>query len=128
MYSYAYDFSAFQVHRHTFIPQIPSALASVNTAKLALHTEDYPIAEGLNALFPTLLKSGMKYFEHQVSESGEQVQCSRPLRLGCVLSGGQAAGGHNVIMGLYDMAKKLHPDSQLFGFLAGPHGVYTGNY
>lgn len=31
-------------------------------------------------------------------------------------------------MGLYDMAKKLHKDSQLFGFLAGPHGVYTGNY
>ena len=25
------------------------------------------------------------------------------------------------------MVKKLHPDSKLFGFLAGPHGVYTGN-
>ena len=31
-------------------------------------------------------------------------------------------------MGLFDMAKKLNPDSQLFGFLAGPHGVFTGNY
>lgn len=50
------------------------------------------------------------------------------LQLGCVLSGGQAAGGHNVIMGLFDMAKKLHPDSKLYGFLAGPHGVFTGNY
>jgi diphosphate--fructose-6-phosphate 1-phosphotransferase len=50
------------------------------------------------------------------------------LRIGCVLSGGQAAGGHNVIMGLFDMAKKLHPDSRLFGFKAGPHGVYTNNY
>lgn len=45
-----------------------------------------------------------------------------------MLSGGQAAGGHNVIMGLFDMAKKLHPDSKLFGFLAGPHGVFTNNY
>lgn len=31
-------------------------------------------------------------------------------------------------MGLFDMIKKLHPDSLLFGFLAGPHGVYTNNY
>ena len=45
-----------------------------------------------------------------------------------MLSGGQAAGGHNVIMGLFDMIKKLHPESRLFGFLAGPHGVYTNNY
>lgn len=31
-------------------------------------------------------------------------------------------------MGLFDMAKKLHPESKLFGFLAGPHGVFTNNY
>jgi diphosphate-dependent phosphofructokinase len=31
-------------------------------------------------------------------------------------------------MGLFDMARKLHPESKLFGFLAGPHGVFTGNY
>jgi diphosphate-dependent phosphofructokinase len=31
-------------------------------------------------------------------------------------------------MGLYDMIKKLHPDSRLFGFLNGPHGIFTNNY
>jgi 6-phosphofructokinase len=31
-------------------------------------------------------------------------------------------------MGLFDMAKKIHPDSKVYGFLAGPHGVFTGNY
>lgn len=45
-----------------------------------------------------------------------------------MLSGGQAAGGHNVIMGLFDMLKTLHPMSKLFGFLAGPHGIYSNNY
>ena len=49
-------------------------------------------------------------------------------QIGCVLSGGQAAGGHNVIMGLFDMVKMMHPDSVLYGFLAGPHGVYSGKY
>jgi 6-phosphofructokinase len=51
-----------------------------------------------------------------------------PLRIGCVLSGGQAAGGHNVIVGLYDYIKRRHQNSQLFGFLNGPKGIYTGKY
>lgn len=51
-----------------------------------------------------------------------------PLRVGCVLSGGQAPGGHNVIVGIYDYIKRRHPNSQLFGFLNGPHGIYSGKY
>lgn len=31
-------------------------------------------------------------------------------------------------MGLFDMIKQLNKDSQLFGFLAGPHGVFSNNY
>jgi pyrophosphate--fructose-6-phosphate 1-phosphotransferase len=45
-----------------------------------------------------------------------------------VLSGGQAAGGHNVIMGIFDMLKKMNPDSIVYGFLMGPHGVYSNHY
>jgi pyrophosphate--fructose-6-phosphate 1-phosphotransferase len=45
-----------------------------------------------------------------------------------VLSGGQAAGGHNVIMGVFDMIKKMNPESRLFGFLMGPKGVYSNQY
>ena len=45
-----------------------------------------------------------------------------------MLSGGQAAGGHNVIMGIFDMLKKMNSESRIFGFLMGPHGVYSNNY
>lgn len=31
-------------------------------------------------------------------------------------------------MGLFDMIKKLHPDSVLIGFLNGPHGIYSNNF
>lgn len=31
-------------------------------------------------------------------------------------------------MGLFDMIKRLHPDSVLIGFLNGPHGIYTNNF
>lgn len=50
------------------------------------------------------------------------------VQIGCVLSGGQAPGGHNVISGLYDMVKKIHKDSILVGFINGPHGIYNGNH
>lgn len=44
-------------------------------------------------------------------------------RVGVIFSGGQAAGGHNVIIGLFDALKKLHPGSELYGFLSGPDGL-----
>jgi len=71
---------------------------------------------------------GMKYYEMKQDDNGKVIKSDVPLKIGCVLSGGQAAGGHNVIMGMFDMVKKIHPDSTLYGFIAGPHGIFTGNY
>lgn len=50
----------------------------------------------------------------------------RTLRVGVVLSGGQAAGGHNVIAGFFDAIKKIGADSTLIGFLNGPGGIIDG--
>jgi pyrophosphate--fructose-6-phosphate 1-phosphotransferase len=52
----------------------------------------------------------------------------KPRRLGIVLSGGPAPGGHNVIAGLFQAAKRAHPDSQVIGFQAGPKGIITSKY
>lgn len=43
--------------------------------------------------------------------------------IGIVFSGGPAPGGHNVISGLYDAAKKANPDTRVYGFLVGPDGI-----
>jgi pyrophosphate--fructose-6-phosphate 1-phosphotransferase len=51
-----------------------------------------------------------------------------PLKVGVVLSGGQAPGGHNVIAGLFDGLKAAHPNSRLVGFLGGPGGVLSCRY
>lgn len=45
-----------------------------------------------------------------------------------MLSGGQAPGGHNVIVGVYEAIKRRHPNSQLFGFLGGPAAIFNGKY
>jgi diphosphate-dependent phosphofructokinase len=52
-----------------------------------------------------------------------QKHYTRPLRIGVVFSGGPAPGGHNVIGGIFDAAKKANPESRLFGFLLGPDGI-----
>jgi pyrophosphate--fructose-6-phosphate 1-phosphotransferase len=52
----------------------------------------------------------------------------RALNVGVVLSGGQAPGGHNVIAGLHDALKAIHPDSRVFGFLGGPGGIFAARH
>jgi pyrophosphate--fructose-6-phosphate 1-phosphotransferase len=51
-----------------------------------------------------------------------------PRRLGIVLSGGPAPGGHNVIAGVFEAARRAHPESRLIGFLAGPKGIITNQH
>jgi hypothetical protein len=45
-----------------------------------------------------------------------------------VLSGGQAPGGHNVLSGIFDAVKRVHPDSVFIGFLDGPRGLFKGDF
>jgi len=52
----------------------------------------------------------------------------RPLRVGVVLSGGQAPGGHNVIAGLVDALAGLEPASAVIGFLGGPQGILNSRH
>jgi diphosphate--fructose-6-phosphate 1-phosphotransferase len=81
--------------------------------------------EDIQRLFPNT------YGRPRVSVKSDPFNCEAsrpPLRIGVVLSGGQAPGGHNVIAGIYDFIKKYHPDSALYGFLDGPQGVYKGIY
>lgn len=51
-----------------------------------------------------------------------------PKRVGVLFSGGQAAGGHNVITGLFDALTNLHHESRLIGFLGGPSGLINDTH
>lgn len=56
-------------------------------------------------------------------DPGLQEMYGKPRRIGIVFSGGPAPGGHNVIAGLFDAAKRAHPETSVFGFLLGPDGI-----
>ncbi len=61
-------------------------------------------------------------------EKGSNPNYANEIKVGVILSGGQAPGGHNVIAGLYDGIKKANPKSKLYGFSNGPSGLIEGTY
>ncbi|TVU11836.1 hypothetical protein EJB05_45444, partial [Eragrostis curvula] len=53
---------------------------------------------------------------------------TRPLKVGVVLSGGQAPGGHNVICGIFDYLQERAKGSIIYGFKGGPAGIMKCKY
>jgi pyrophosphate--fructose-6-phosphate 1-phosphotransferase len=86
--------------------------------------------EVICALFPHLTgDQGPLHLVHlEQCDPSMDPEGGEPLRIGLVLSGGQAAGGHNVIWGLYEYLRHRHPGSTLYGFLDGPRGVMEKRY
>lgn len=64
----------------------------------------------------------------QVSPYIASKQTSVPLKVGVLLSGGMAPGGHNVLLGLQEELVRANPASTLTGFLGGPSGLLKNKY
>ena len=82
----------------------------------------------IERLFPTTYGRPRIAFKEEADPAQSGAHSERVLRVGVVLSGGQAPGGHNVIAGIFDYIKKSSKDSVLVGFLDGPQGIYNGQY
>jgi pyrophosphate--fructose-6-phosphate 1-phosphotransferase len=63
-----------------------------------------------------------------VPSDSETNQAPQKLKIGVVLSGGQAPGGHNVICGIYDYLQERAKGSTLYGFRGGPAGIMKCKY
>eukprot|EP00298_Acanthocystis_sp_HF-20_P013097 c20205_g1_i4.p1 GENE.c20205_g1_i4~~c20205_g1_i4.p1 ORF type:complete len:1220 (+),score=639.22 c20205_g1_i4:36-3662(+) len=123
-----YFYSPLQKERLKFQPPLPKILRNSPT-NIVIHEKEALAAqsdsEKIQELFPkTFGQPRVEFYEGD----NKVVNSQKPLRIGVVLSGGQAPGGHNVIAGIFDGAKLVHPDSVLFGFLDGPKGIFTGTY
>ncbi|MEN6521342.1 MAG: diphosphate--fructose-6-phosphate 1-phosphotransferase [Armatimonadota bacterium] len=119
------EISALQKERAKYQPKVPVALRSGSIKiKLGEPTEPSSNQDEIKQLFPNTY--GQPIATIVDGDDGEL--STKPLRIGVVLSGGQAPGGHNVIAGLYDALKAANKDSRLFGFLKGPIGCIRGKY
>ncbi|MDR0330131.1 MAG: diphosphate--fructose-6-phosphate 1-phosphotransferase [Chitinispirillales bacterium] len=114
--------SPLQEARTAYKPKLPLALATHGSAMKAAMgepTESVADQSKIKALFPNTYGLPVVTFEEPVGEDA-------PLpafKVGVILSGGQAPGGHNVIAGLYDGLRRINAASELYGFLGGPSGL-----
>lgn len=111
----------FQEERLRYQPRLPLLLAQIEKTEL-VRGEKIDPHPSVRSFFSKT--SGRSIIQFKIADA----QKRSPLRIGVVLSGGQAPGGHNVIVGLYDALKKMHPASHLIGFLGGPSGILTNQY
>lgn len=119
--------SALDQQRKAYQPKLPPALAQgANrvTLKTGAATEPVKDKEAIQAAFPHTY--GLPLIDF--AAGGASTGSATPLKVGVVLSGGQAPGGHNVIAGIFDSLRAIHPDSQVFGFSGGPGGLEAGKY
>lgn len=116
------EISPLQKLRQSLKPALPSLLKDLSNLSFekdsSLSSED----ASLKKMFPKL--SGRPLIT--AKKGGKR--SSKAQRIGVVLSGGQASGGHNVIAGLFDGLKALNSGSTLWGFLDGPSGIVDAKY
>ena len=115
--------SALQIARAAYQPKLPKALRGHVKVQEGAATQSVADQEEIKRLFPNTYGMPLIKFE----EAAEPAQCPA-MNVGVILSGGQAPGGHNVISGLFDGVKRIHPESKLYGFLMGPGGLVDHKY
>jgi len=118
------EMSALQEKRAEYQPKLPKALRSGSFhIEYGKPTEPAFDKDEIRSRFPNTYGQPIVRLVE-----GEGDLSRAPLKVGVVLSGGQAPGGHNVIAGIFDALKDANPDSRLYGFLKGPAGVIHGKY
>lgn len=118
--------SALQKARYQYEPKLPAVLAAkLDTIAIEKGKPTQSVANQaeMKSLFKNTYGKPLVTFV-----KGKNKDVKKQLRVGVILSGGQAPGGHNVIAGIYDGLKKGNPASKLFGFLGGPSGLIEGQY
>lgn len=117
--------SALQKARANYQPKLPKALRSKNIS-IQFGSASAPATDqqAIQQLFPSTYGQP----EAKLVETSNGTLTTAPLKIGVVLSGGQAPGGHNVIAGLFDALKTANTNSTLYGFLKGPGGIIKGKY
>jgi diphosphate-dependent phosphofructokinase len=110
--------------RQAYKPAVCSVFGGEAT-KLEI-SEDYrfEIDKDARAALPGIIHNKVQV----VIPCAKTDQFEKAYHIGIVFSGGPAPGGHNVIAGLYDAAKRANPNSRIFGFLVGPDGIIEGEY
>lgn len=107
--------------REKYVPPVPELLKRLASVILQPQ-KPLPVKPEIKKLFPRIADQKL------VKAKKGKPQKFSPLKIGAVFSGGQAAGGHNVLAALFDALQMLNPRSKLVGFLGGPSGIVENRH
>ena len=123
------DVSAEAAARSRFVPELCDAFNGTYTAVHNVPGFKFTIDKEAERQLPDIINNMVQqvYREDSLTDDFKE-KYNAVRRIGIVFSGGPAPGGHNVIAGLFDAAKKANPETKIFGFILGPDGVIEGEY
>ncbi len=117
--------SLLQTLRREYMPKLPSILMEDFSQISIKKTSSKAIDDVVRSSFPKTASQPFIKLEKSKEEIKKDFKAKK---IGVILSGGQAAGGHNVISGLFDAMKKACSSSVLYGFKGGPSGLIENKY
>lgn len=118
------EFSDIQSFRFEWNPVLPKTLKTQQCD--VKHLEDtFSVDDNVAKLFPsTYQQRSVQFVNHkQQNKTSDKV-----LNVAILFSGGQAPGGHNVILGIHDFLMQHNNQNKLYGILGGSKGLFTKNY
>lgn len=123
------EISPAQKDRNSYQPPVCEVFQHRYTRLASMEAFRFEISPEARQLLPDIIENTVQsVMPADDQDDYFQQTFDRQRRIGIVFSGGPAPGGHNVIAGLYDAAKKANPQSQIFGFLVGPDGIIESEF
>ena len=114
--------SSLQKERYQYVPKLPKILEhdfKNISVVFGEKTESLQDIEALREVFKNTYGLPVITF----AQGSSNIDFSKVLNVGIILSGGPAPGGHNVVAGVFDAMKKANSGSKIFGFKGGPSGL-----
>lgn len=115
--------SPLQVARESYLPKMPASFKGAVKIVEGKKTQSVADQAEIEKMFPNTYAMPVLTFE-----SSDTAKTYPAYKVGVILSGGQAPGGHNVISGLFDGLKACNSANKLYGFLGGPSGLVDNQY
>jgi len=110
--------------RRKYSPRICDVFLSQYTSLKEEEKYSFNIDKDAKKKLPDIINNRVqKIVRNDSPDESFKAEYCKKRNIGIVFSGGPAPGGHNVIAGLFDAAKKANPENRIYGFILGPDGI-----
>jgi pyrophosphate--fructose-6-phosphate 1-phosphotransferase len=112
------------IERRAHVPLVCEVFHQPYTRLISEDAYRFDVDREARKSLPAIIGNGVqKVVGENQPDKAFAASYGKQRNIGIVFSGGPAPGGHNVIAGVYDAAKKANPENNIYGFLLGPEGI-----